>query len=51
MDQTKKKTIYQKMENLFDFSAFQDEVSKSIERKFDEVSKGKSKGEATEEFF
>ncbi len=51
MDQTKKKTIYQKMEDLFDFSAFQDEISKSIERKFDEVSKGKSKGEATEEFF
>lgn len=51
MDQTKKKTIYQKMEDLFDFSAFQDEVSKSIERKFEEVSKGKSKGEATEEFF
>lgn len=51
MDQTKKKTIYQKMEDLFDFSGFQDEISKSIERKFEEVSKGKSKGEATEEFF
>lgn len=51
MDQTRKKTIYQKMESLFDFSAFQDEISKNIESKFDEVSKGKSKGEATEEFF
>ncbi|MEH6930620.1 hypothetical protein, partial [Priestia megaterium] len=51
MDQTKKKTIYQKMEDLFDFSTFQNEISKSIERKFDEVSKGKNKGEATEEFF
>ncbi|WP_421085623.1 ATP-binding protein (plasmid) [Priestia sp. MF3] len=51
LDQTKRKTIYQKMEDLFDFSTFQNEISKSIERKFDEVSKGKSKGEATEEFF
>ncbi|MDG4729216.1 sensor histidine kinase [Bacillus pumilus] len=51
IDQKKSKTIYNQMENLFDFSEFQNKISKSIERKFDEVSKGKSKEDATQEFY
>jgi hypothetical protein len=49
IDQSKKKTIYQKMESLFDFTEFQDKISKSIESKLEEVSKGKNKNEATKE--
>lgn len=51
LDKTKKKTIYQKMESLFDFSEFQNSISKSIDSKFEEVSRGKNKKEVKEEFF
>ncbi|MEK4780280.1 sensor histidine kinase [Bacillus sp. FSL L8-0199] len=50
-DHSKQKTIYQKMESLFDFTEFQHTVTKTIESKFDEVAQGKNKKEVEEEFF
>ena len=51
LDRTKNKTIYQQMEGLFDFTSLENELSKNIEKKFDEVSKGKNTGKAQEELF
>lgn len=50
LDQSKEKNIYQKMESLFDFSDFQNSINKSIDIKFDEVSKGKNQNEVKQEF-
>lgn len=43
IDKSKQKTIYQKLESLFDFSDLQITVEKTIDGKLDEVSKGKDK--------